>query len=152
MRTWIAVVAAAVAVVIVGVIVVVNVWPSSSHAAAGVAELKASLDAVPLPTGSELVDESAIEAHGDVQAIVQREYRLPSGGDSSAQLQSALLAGGYRSVNPHTKQVDPTVWQSETTTTSGDVYVLPPDAHGDGIELRWQGARLEMSVQPGDVR
>jgi hypothetical protein len=134
------------------VIVVVNVWPSNSHSAAGVAELKASLDAVPLPSGSELVDESATGAHGDVQAIVQREYRLPSAGDSSAQLQSALLGGGYQPVNPHTKQVDPAVWQTETSSTSGDVYVLPPDAHGDGIELRWQGVRLEMSVQPGDVR
>jgi hypothetical protein len=148
----VAVAVATVAVVILGVIVVVNVWPSDSKSGYGVAALKATLDDVPLPPGSKLVDESAIEAHGDVEAIAQREYRLPSATDSSAQLRSALDRGGYRLVNPHTKQVDPTVWDAATSATGGDVYVLPPDATGDGIELRWQADRLEMSVQPGDVR
>lgn len=144
--------AAALVIVIVGVIVVVNVWPSSTNSGAEVSGLKAALDAVPLPAGTRLVDESAIAGHGDVQAIVEREYRLASSTDSSAQIHDALVGGGYRLVDPHSKQVDPAVWQSATTSTGGDVYVLPPDTTGDGIELRWQGDRLQISVQPGDVR
>lgn len=150
---WIAAVVVGVLVVIVGVIIVVQLSSGSDAPTPSddVATLRATLDKVPLPTGTVLLHETAHEAHGDVAATVLREYRLPSA-QASAQIVAGLRGAGYQPVNPQTHQVDPTMWQTATSTTGGDLYVLPPGKSGDGIELAWQHTRLDMSVQAGQVR
>lgn len=137
-------------VVIGGVVVAVN--SSSSDSPSQVTQLKALLDGLPLPAGTALVDETAHEAQGDAPAGVERQYRLPSAVDATAQLRAALTKADYRLVDPQTGQVDAGMWQTATSASGGDVYVLPPGASGDGIELTWQGTRLDVSLQPGQVR
>jgi acetyl esterase/lipase len=68
--------------VVLGVIVAVSigavliVHASSGGNAAQVTYMKATLDKLPLPTGAVLIYESYTEAHGDVAAYAQRDYRL----------------------------------------------------------------------------
>jgi hypothetical protein len=154
-RRWSWIVAGLVALaVVIGVIVVVNNNSSGSGSGSSsqVAQLKATLDAVPLPTGTALVDETARAAAGDSPAQVERQYRLPSAADATAEIHAGLLKADYQLVDPTTKHVDPGVWPTLTSTGGGDVYVLPPGKTGDGIELTWRGTRLDVTLQPGQVR
>lgn len=143
---------AGIVVVLMGVAVSVQSCSSSSGGhAAGVAALKQLLDHVPRPAGTQLVHETATEQHGDVNATVEREYRLPSG-SATASIRAALDGAHYQFVDPHTKQPDPAAFAANSTPTTGDVYVLPPGRSGDGIEVNWNGTRLFLSVQAGQVR
>jgi hypothetical protein len=135
-------------VAIVGVIVVVQMQ-SGSDGRSSVANLKATLDRVPLPAGAALVDEHAIEGHADVESLVSRRYRLATGNRPTAAIRAAIEAGGYRIVNPHTGEVDPSFWNEATSDTTGDIYVVPSGTASGRVEMTWRDARLDLSVQPG---
>jgi hypothetical protein len=145
-------VVAALVVVIIGVIVIGNV--SSSHSPGQVAQLKAVLDQAPLPAGSHLVGQKENEAHGDLAAYVERQYRLPSADESSDAIRAALAGAGYRLVDGQTGRIiDVTApaWSTFAGPNSGDVNVLAPGESGGGVEFNWQGDALYVSVQQGDI-
>ncbi len=131
---------------------VVNV--SSSHSKGELAQLNAILDAAPLPAGAHLVGQKDNEAHGDLAAYAERQYRLEPADDSSDRIRAALAAARYRPVDGQTGQItDVTApaWSGFAGPASGDVTVLPPGKSGGGVEFNWQGDALYVSVQQGDI-
>jgi len=124
---------------------------SSSQAKDQVSDLKAILDAVPLPAGSERTSEQAYPASGDNSASVGRDYRLPAGA-TSQQIVKLLADARYQFVDPHTGKVDPGQATAGEGVDSGDLRILPPGRTGNGIRFRWANGRLQLSIEPGLVR
>ena len=117
----------------------------------GLASVKQLVDAVPLPAGATLVDESAYDTRGQTPAFVQREYRLPDD-TATADIRAALEQAHYQVLGAHAGEQGDAVWRTDTSTGSGDIYVLPPGLHRGGIEMRWSGTRLIISLQDGQAR
>jgi hypothetical protein len=143
---------AALVIIVIGVIVIVNV--SSSGSKGQVAKLEAILDRAPLPVGAQLVGQKDNDAHGDLAAYAERQYRLAAAADSSAQIRTALAAARYRLVDGQSGEItDVTApaWSTFAGPDSGDVNVLPPGASGGGVEFNWKGDALYVSVQQGDI-
>jgi hypothetical protein len=136
--------------IITGAIVMVG-STSSSQAKDQVSDLKAILDAVPLPAGSARTSEQAYPASGDNSAYVGRDYRLPAG-TTSQQIVKLLKDAHYQFVDPHTGKVDPGQATAGVEFDGGDLRILPPGRTGDGIRFTWANGRLQLSIEPGLVR
>jgi hypothetical protein len=142
-------------VVVIGVIIIVNVHTSGSASGThSVSYLKSALDKVPVPTGAVLVDEIANEEHGDLNAYVERRYRMASAAEPSEQVRAALQKGNCRLIDAQSGQAEAitaSAWASQVSPASGDLNILPPGVTGGGIEVQWKGTSLYVSAKGGDV-
>jgi hypothetical protein len=145
----------AVLVVVIGVIIVVNVHSSgSSSGTHSVAYLKSALDKVPVPPGAVLVDEIANEENGDLNAYVERRYRMASTDDPSEQVRIALQKDNCRLIDRQSRQsesITAAAWAAQVSPASGDLDILPPGVTGGGIEVQWKDTALYISAKGGDV-
>lgn len=135
---------------VAGLVMIMTGCSSSSHAS-DLEALKTMLGRLPLPAHTSLVKETAYQANGSNPAYLERDYRLAST-DATASIHEALTSADYQVVDPHTKKVSDSAWDSSTGPDQGDVYVLPPGKKGDGIELNWNGRDLIVTVTAGQVR
>jgi hypothetical protein len=142
-------------VVVIGVIIIVNVHTSGSASGThSVSYLKSALDKVPVPAGAVLVDEIANEEKGDLNAYVERRYRMASAADASEQVRAALQNGNCRLIDGQSGQSEPitaTAWASQVSGATGDLDILPPGVTGGGIEVQWKDTALYVSAKGGDV-
>jgi hypothetical protein len=81
---------------------------------------------------------------------MERDYQLATD-HATGQIRADLERAHYRALGLQPDEEGATAWRQETTPTGGDINVLPPGRSGGGIELRWQGTRLMVSLRGRDM-